>query len=83
MNKSNDSDYQWSFGEVRKLDNALSELKDEVKLLRIEVKNLKNEMKVPMIVDNRDKTDWKALGIIIGATLAGVIAIVEQYAKSK
>ena len=73
--KSNDTKYEWTFEEVRKLDKTLNDLADEVKLLRIEIKQK------PLVVDNRGKTDWRAIAVLIGATIATILAAIQQVAS--
>jgi 50S ribosomal subunit-associated GTPase HflX len=85
---SNDSDYTWKVSEVRQLDTKLSSLQSAIEnesgLIRTEIHELKEDFKEfkkqrPLVIDNRGKTDWKGVAVIIGATIATILAALQQW----
>ena len=78
-----DKDYIWTFSDVRSLDNRLSTLEAQAREIQKDIKDIKEELAVKnhIVVDNRNKADWKAIAILIGATIATILAAVEQVAR--
>ena len=83
---SNDKDYTWTFKDVRDLDSRLLSIENKIdsnyKSFKEDVKDIKESIKSShLIIDNTNKTDWKAIGIIIGATVAAILAAIQQVVK--
>lgn len=76
VKSSNNSEYNWTFSDVRALDDRLSRIENKIDQL----KSASTEAANHLVVDNRSKTDWKAVGIIIGATIATILAAIQQVA---
>lgn len=84
--KSNDQDYTWTFKDVRDLDQRLLNIENKIdnnyRSFEEDIKEIKESIKSShLIVDNTNKTDWKAIGIIIGATVAAILAAIQQVTK--
>lgn len=91
VKSSNNSEYNWTFSDVRALDDRLSRIENKTDLnyisfkkdvaeIREMLKDASTEASNHLVVDNRSKTDWKAVGIIIGATIATILAAIQQVA---
>lgn len=89
VKSSNDNEYNWTFSDVRTLDNRLNRIenkidhnylsfKKDVSETREMLKDASKEAANHLVVDNRSKTDWKAIGIIIGATIATILAAIQE-----
>lgn len=83
MTADNDKTYTWSFSDVRSLDNRLAMLESRVVNIQDDIKYIKEELAIKnhVVVDNREKPDWKAVSVLIGATVAAIIAAVGQVIK--
>ncbi len=84
--KSNEQEYSWTFSDVRDLDSRLLRIENKIDnnylSFKEDVKEIKENIKSShLIVDNTSKTDWKAIGIIVGATIAAILAAIQQVAK--
>lgn len=87
MSKNN-SEYSWTIEEVRKLDVVLSEIKEDVKAGRVEIKEIQKDLQElknrnSVVIDNTNKTDWKAIGVIVGATVASAMVALQQFVGGK
>lgn len=83
---SNDQEYNWTVQDIRNLDNRLVKIENKIennyKSFKEDVKDIKEIMsKTSFIVDNTKKTDWKAIGVLIGATIAAILAAIQQVSK--
>lgn len=80
---SNSKEYTWTFSDVRSLDSRLQSLEDRTGSIQIDIKDIKDELAVKnhIVVDNSNKTDWKAIGLLIGATIASILAAIQQVTK--
>jgi hypothetical protein len=83
MTNDNDKTYNWSFSDVRSLDNRLAKLEISAAQIAVDVQEIKNELAIKnhVVVDNREKPDWKAIAILIGATVGAIYAAVQQVIK--
>lgn len=48
--------------------------------IREDIKDLKSD-RTHLVVDNTNKTDWKGVGVIVGATIAAILAAIQQVMK--
>lgn len=57
------------------MDSNFESFKEDIKEIKktLEPKTL--------VVDNTNKTDWKGVGVIIGATIAAILAAIQQAIK--
>jgi len=80
---SNNKEYTWTFSDVRALDSRLEKLESRVEGIQIDIKDIKEELasKNHIVVDNSSKTDWKAIALLIGATIATILAAIQQVTK--
>lgn len=83
MVSDNNKDYTWSFSDVRSLDARLASLEATSKTIQADINDIKEELAIKnhVVVDNRDKPDWKAIAILIGATVGAIWAAVSQVIK--
>ena len=83
MTNDNNKDYTWSFSDVRSLDARLASLEATSKTIQADINDIKEELAIKnhVVVDNRDKPDWKAIAVLIGATVAAIYAAVQQVIK--
>lgn len=74
MPNSDNNEYTWTFGDVRKLDKRLGDIESNGKDTAQDVKDIKEQMstKNQIIVDNTNKMDWKAFVAIVTAAVATV-----------
>lgn len=79
----NDKNYTWSFSDVRTLDARLASLELTSRVIQSDIKDIKDELAIKnhVVVDNREKPDWKAIAILIGATVGAIWAAVSQVVK--
>lgn len=79
----NDKTYTWSFSDVRSLDNRLAMLESRVVNIQDDIKFIKEELAIKnhVVVDNREKPDWKAIAILVGATVGAIYTAVQQVIK--
>lgn len=80
---SNNKEYTWTFSDVRALDSRLEKLESRVEGIQIDIKDIKEELAIKnhIVVDNSSKTDWKAIALLIGATIATILAAIQQVTK--
>lgn len=80
---SNSKEYTWTFSDVRSLDSRLQSLEDRASGIQSDIKEIKQELAVKnhIVVDNSNKTAWKAIGLLIGATIASILAAIQQVTK--
>lgn len=82
VKSSNDNEYNWTFSDVRILDNRLNRIENKIDSFKTDVDEIRDMLKDAstnhVVVDNRGKTDWKAIGVIIGATIAAILAAIQQ-----
>lgn len=73
----------WTFSDVRALDSRLEKLESRVEGIQIDIKDIKEELAIKnhIVVDNSSKTDWKAIALLIGATIATILAAIQQVTK--
>jgi hypothetical protein len=65
--------YEWTVGDVRKLDNKLDCISYEIR----EIKSAISSKSV--VIDNTKATwDWKTVSIVIGSVIATILLAVEQ-----
>lgn len=69
--------YQWSVGDVRKLDRTLSKIQDDISSLR----NTLPSSKPSVVVDNSRNWDPKAMALLIGSIIAMVLLAVQEARK--
>ena len=83
MASSNNKEYTWTFSDVRALDSRLEKLESRVEGIQIDIKDIKEELAIKnhIVVDNSSKTDWKAIALLIGATIATILAAIQQVTK--
>jgi len=83
---SNDQEYNWTVGDVRSLDKKLINIENKIdnnyKSYKEDVREIKESLKNnKLVVDNTSKTDWKGIGVIVGATIAAILAAIQQVIK--
>lgn len=83
MASSNNKEYMWTFSDVRALDSRLQTLEDRTSGIQTDIKDIKEELAIKnhIVVDNSSKTDWKAIALLIGATIATILAAIQQVTK--
>jgi hypothetical protein len=83
MNKGDKQEYTWTVGDVRQLDSKLGSIENKIDAnyhsFKEDVAEIKESLKNNhLVVDNTNKTDWKGIGIIVGATIAAILAAIQQ-----
>ena len=80
-----DKDYTWTFADVRSLDDRLYRLEATSKAILHDIAEIKTEMAKDnhLVVDNRSKTDWKAIAVLIGATISIILGAIVSVVGSK
>ena len=81
-----DKDYTWTFADVRSLDDRLYRLEATSKAISHDIAEIKTEMAKDnnhLVVDNRSKTDWKAIAVLIGATISIILGAIVSAVGSK
>ena len=80
-----DKDYTWTFADVRSLDDKLYRLEATSKAISHDIAEIKTEMAKDnhLVVDNRSKADWKAIAVLIGATISIILGAIVSVVGSK
>ena len=83
---SNDQEYTWTVRDIRKLDERFNKMENKMDSnflsFKQDIEDIKESIKTNrVVVDNTTKTDWKGIGIIVGATIAAILAAIQQVVK--
>ena len=66
--------YEWTVGDIRKLDSKLDGMKSDIEVIK---KNLNGRI----VVKNSNDWNWKTAAVVIGSVIATIILTVEQATK--
>ena len=69
--------FEWTVGDVRKLDSKL----DGIREMKSDIKAIKKILNNRVVVSNSNDWNWKTMAIIIGSVVATIILTVEQATK--
>lgn len=81
--KSKNQEYTWTVDDYITLNNRLDRIESSASQVKDDIKDIKEDLAIKnhIVVDNRSKTDWKAIGVIIGATIAAILAAIQQVSS--
>ena len=77
MSSGDNQTYEWTVGDVRKLDTTLDTIKGDLK-------SIKDSLKPKTIVVDNSPTgnwDWKKASVVIGTTAATILLVVQEATK--